>query len=490
MSGYGIGLDIGIASVGWAAVSLDADGNPNGILDLGVRIFDAAEHPKDGSSLAAPRREARSARRRLRRHRHRNERIRHLITREGIVSKAELETLFIGKLEDIYALRVRGLDALLSGGEWARVLIRLAQRRGFKSNRKGESVGKEDGLILAAVKENKERMVANGYRSVAEMLLKDKDYAEHKRNKGGNYNGTVQRSMVEDEIHLLFAAQRSLGNPHASEELESEYVRIWGSQRSFDEGPGEGSPYSGQIGDRIGKCTLCPEEKRAPRASYSFEYFSLLQKANHIRLLKGGESRALTGDERRKLTDLCLSKPSPSYADIRKALGSIGPDERFNDIRCHDDEREAAEKKEKFVQFKAYHEMRKALDKVKKGRINDLSITERNNIAYALTVHKTEDALRTALDETGITPLDRDALMKLPGFTKFGHLSVKACTELIPHLELGLTYDKACTAAGYDFRAHGGEKDTYLHPTPEDYEPLTSPVVTMAWKMQRTAASE
>jgi len=121
--------------------------------------------------------------------------------------------------------------------------------------------------------------------------------------------------------------------------------------------------------------------------------------------------------------------------------------------------------------------MRKALDKVKKGRINDLSITELDEIAYALTVHKTEDALRTALDETGITPLDRDALMTLPGFTKFGHLSVKACTELIPHLELGLTYDKACTAAGYDFRAHGGEKDTYLHPTPEDYEPLTSPVV-------------
>lgn len=72
MRGYGIGLDIGIASVGWAAVSLDADGNPNGILDLGVRIFDAAEHPKDGSSLAAPRREARGARRRLRRHKHRN----------------------------------------------------------------------------------------------------------------------------------------------------------------------------------------------------------------------------------------------------------------------------------------------------------------------------------------------------------------------------------------------------------------------------------
>ncbi|MBQ2895382.1 MAG: type II CRISPR RNA-guided endonuclease Cas9, partial [Oscillospiraceae bacterium] len=363
------------------------------------------------------------------------------------------------------------------GGEWARVLIHLAQRRGFKSNRKGESVGKEDGLILAAVKENRERMTANGYRSVAEMLLRDQVYKESKRNKGGNYNGTVYRDMVEAEIRLLFATQRDLGNLHTSKELEEEYVTIWGSQRSFDEGPDESSPYGGdQIAKRIGKCTLCPEEKRAPRAAYSFEYFSLLQKINHIRLLRGGESRPLTGDERHKLIELCHSKASPSYADIRKALGIV-PDERFNDIRCKDDDREAAEKKEKFVQFKAYHEMRKALDKVKKGRINDLSITERDEIAYALTVYRTEKKLCAALDAAGITPLDRDELMKLPGFTKFGHLSIKACTELIPHLEQGLVYNEACAAAGYDFRARGGEKSVCLHPTPEDYEPLTSPVV-------------
>lgn len=477
MSSYGIGLDIGIASVGWAAVSLDADGNPNGILDLGVRIFDAAENPKDGSSLAAPRREARGARRRLRRHRHRNERIRHLLIRESIVGKAELEALFSGKLEDIYTLRVRGLDALLTPTEWARVLIHLGQRRGFKSNRKGESVGKEDGLILEAVKANRERMAGQGYRSVAEMYLRDEKYADSKRNKGGNYNGTVHRNMVEDEIHLLFAAQRSFGNSHASEELEREYVSIWGSQRNFDEGPGSESPYSGdQIAERIGKCTLCPEEKRAPRAAYSFELFSLLQKVNHIRLLKGGESRPLTGEERNKLVALCHSKPSPSYAEIRKTL-NIAHGEHFNDIRCKDDEREDREKKEKFVQLKAYHDMRKALDKVKKGRINDLSISERDAAAYALSVYKTEDKLRTALDKTGITPLDRDALMTLPGFSKFGHLSVKACTALIPHLEQGLTYDKACEAAGFDFRAHSGEKAVYLHPTTEDYEPITSPVV-------------
>lgn len=94
MRPYAIGLDIGITSVGWAALALDADENPCGIIDLGSRIFDAAEQPKTGESLAAPRREARSARRRLRRHRHRNERIRSLMLEERLISQDELETLF------------------------------------------------------------------------------------------------------------------------------------------------------------------------------------------------------------------------------------------------------------------------------------------------------------------------------------------------------------------------------------------------------------
>ena len=76
---YKIGLDIGITSVGWAVVSLDSNDEPYKIMDMGVRIFDKAEHPKDGSSLALPRRTARGTRRRLRRHKHRAERIKQLI---------------------------------------------------------------------------------------------------------------------------------------------------------------------------------------------------------------------------------------------------------------------------------------------------------------------------------------------------------------------------------------------------------------------------
>lgn len=147
---YAIGFDIGITSVGWAVVALDSEDKPYGIINMGSRVFDAAEQPKTGASLAAPRREARSARRRLRRHQHRLERIRRLLLTENVISQAELDTLFAGKLEDIYTLRVKALDAPVSRTEFARILLHIAQRRGFRSNRKAETA-KEDGELLAAV---------------------------------------------------------------------------------------------------------------------------------------------------------------------------------------------------------------------------------------------------------------------------------------------------------------------------------------------------
>lgn len=51
---YIIGLDIGITSVGYAVMMMNDDDEPCRIMKMGSRIFEAAEHPKDGSSLAAP----------------------------------------------------------------------------------------------------------------------------------------------------------------------------------------------------------------------------------------------------------------------------------------------------------------------------------------------------------------------------------------------------------------------------------------------------
>ena len=126
---------------GDVTIMLDDKDEPCRILRLGSRIFEAAEHPKDGSSLAAPRRINRGMRRRLRRKRFRKERIRNLIIDNGIMSAEQIDEIFnCGKeLTDIYEIRSEALDRKLNAEEFVRLLIHLSQRRGFKSNRKVDS---------------------------------------------------------------------------------------------------------------------------------------------------------------------------------------------------------------------------------------------------------------------------------------------------------------------------------------------------------------
>lgn len=135
---YGIGLDIGVASVGWAVVGLNGTGEPVGLHRLGVRIFDKAEQPKDGrKALPAPRRMARGMRRRLRRKALRRADVYALLERSGLSTREALAQMFeAGGLEDIYALRTRALDEPVGKAEFSRILLHLAQRRGFKSNRR------------------------------------------------------------------------------------------------------------------------------------------------------------------------------------------------------------------------------------------------------------------------------------------------------------------------------------------------------------------
>ena len=131
---YRIGLDIGIASIGWSAVETDDNGEPIRIADLGVRIFDKPENPKDGSALAVPRRMARGLRRLVRRRAHRVERLKSLIQRTfsyDLVLKMEENAPL-----DLLKSRVDGLDRALSQEELARVCAYFVKHRGFRSSRK------------------------------------------------------------------------------------------------------------------------------------------------------------------------------------------------------------------------------------------------------------------------------------------------------------------------------------------------------------------
>lgn len=485
---YTLGLDIGIASVGWAVLEDNIDGEPIKIERLGVRIFDKAEQPKTGASLAEPRREARGQRRTIRRRRHRKDRIKQLIQQNGIMTRVEMAEMFEHSQFEtsVYELRVQALERALTKQEFVRVLIHLAQRRGYKSNSKSEEAkDKENGKVKIAISENKQCMEENGYRTIGEMLLKDDRFWECNpdgtkifvpHNHPDDYRTTVERSMVEDEIRLIFSRQHALGVSYATSEFEEAYLEIWGSQRNFDEGPGEKSPYGGNMIEKmLGHCTFEKDEPRAAKGSYSAEYFRLLQDVNHLRLVKNnGESCALTREQKQIYIDLVMKSAAASYAQLRKKL-ELSNDISFNMLRYGSDEIGKVERK-KLGHMKFYHEMRKALNTVQKDAISTVSWEQRDEIARILLCYKSDDKRKAQLEKLDIPREFIPALLTL-STSKTAHLSVKALRKLIPYLEKGMTYAEACK------EVYGEQKSSVTKKNKLslfDIEPINNPVVRRA----------
>lgn len=484
---YTLGLDIGIASIGWAVLGNDEDGTPNRIIDLGVRIFESAEVQKTGESLAAPRRDARSARRRLRRHRHRLERIRYLLVQQGVLTQEEMTHLYDkSDMVSPYQLRTEGLDRLLNAREFSKVLIHLAQRRGYQSNSTAEEAKneKENGIIKSAILENQQRMEQGGYRTIGEMMYRDAAFWETingiryhcTRNKAGDYRFTVDRASILAEVSILFEAQRRLGSPWASVEMEDAYTAILSGQRSFDEGPGGDSPFRKGISDRVGYCTLEPTEQRAAKADATFEYFKLLQDLNHMRLVDNSGSHPLTQQQRAILEEMAFRSANLTYGQLRKKLG-LSDEVRFAGLYYGEDTIEKAEKR-KWPQMQSYHKIRTALDKVSKDAIQTLTQDQLDAIGEILTAYKADAARIEHLQAAGIPKEYYKALLTL-SFSKYGKLSCCAMRKLIPFLQQGMRYDEACREVYQDHRTkEASEKKQRL--SLNDIDEITNPVVRRA----------
>ena len=251
---YILGLDIGITSVGWAMVEIDEEENPIRLIDLGVRVFERAEVPKTGDSLAAARRLARSVRRLTRRRAHRLLRARRLLKREGVLQAADFdENGLIKSLPNTpWQLRAAALDRKLTPLEWSAVLLHLIKHRGYLSQRKneGETADKELGALLKGVADNAHTLQTGDFRTPAELALnKFEKESGHIRNQRGDYSHTFSRKDLQAELNLLFEKQKEFGNPHISDGLKEGIETLLMTQR-------DSIPDESAILRMQGKCTF------------------------------------------------------------------------------------------------------------------------------------------------------------------------------------------------------------------------------------------
>ena len=347
---YILGLDIGIASVGWAMVEINEEENPIRLIDLGVRVFERAEVPKTGDSLAAARRLARSVRRLTRRRAHRLLRARRLLKREGVLQAADFdENGLIKSLPNTpWQLRAAALDRKLTPLEWSAVLLHLIKHRGYLSQRKneGETADKELGALLKGVADNAHALQTGNFRTPAELALnKFEKESGHIRNQRGDYSHTFNRKDLQAELNLLFEKQKEFGNPHVSDGLKEGIETLLMAQRPALSGDA--------VQKMLGYCTFEPTEPKAAKNTYTAERFIWLTKLNNLCILEQGSERPLIDTERAIL----INQPY-TYAQARKLLG-LEDTAFFKGLRYGKDNAEAST----LMEMKAYHAISRALEK-------------------------------------------------------------------------------------------------------------------------------
>ena len=475
---YILGLDIGIASVGWAMVEIDEEGNPIRLIDLGVRVFERAEVPKTGDSLAMARRLARSVRRLTRRRAHRLLRARRLLKREGVLQAADFdENGLIKSLPNTpWQLRAAALDRKLMPLEWSAVLLHLIKHRGYLSQRKneGETADKELGALLKGVADNAHTLQTGDFRTPAELALnKFEKESDHIRNQRGDYSHTFSRKDLQAELNLLFEKQKEFGNPHVSDGLKEGIETLLMTQRPALSGDA--------VQKMLGHCTFEPTEPKAAKNTYTAERFVWLTKLNNLRILEQGSERPLTDTERATLMDEPYRKSKLTYAQARKLL-ELDDTAFFKGLRYGKDNAEAST----LMEMKAYHAISRALEKEglkdKKSPLN-LSPELQDKIGTAFSLFKTDADITGRLKDR-VQPEILEALLKHISFDKFVQISLKALRRIVPLMEQGKRYDEACAEIYGD---HYGKKNTeeeiYLPPIPADE--IRNPVVLRALSQAR-----
>ena len=460
---YILGLDIGIASVGWAMVEIDEEENPIRLIDLGLRVFERAEVPKTGDSLTAARRLARSVRRLTRRRAHRLLRARRLLKREGVLQAADFdENGLIKSLPNTpWQLRAAALDRKLTPLEWSAVLLHLIKHRGYLSQRKneGETADKELGALLKGVADNAHALQTGDFRTPAELALnKFEKESGHIRNQRGDYSHTFSRKDLQAELNLLFEKQKEFGNPHISDGLKEGIETLLMTQRPALSGDA--------VQKMLGHCTFEPTEPKAAKNTYTAERFIWLTKLNNLCILEQGSERPLTDTERAMLMDEPYRKSKLTYAQARKLLG-LEDTAFFKGLHYGKDNAETST----LMEMKAYHAISRALEKEglkdKKSPLN-LSPELQDEIGTAFSLFKTDEDITGRLKDR-VQPEILEALLKHISFDKFVQISLKALRRIVPLMEQSKRYDEACAEIyGDHYGKKNAEEAIYLPPIPAD----------------------
>lgn len=457
--GYILGLDIGVASVGYAII----DENYN-VLISGVRLF------REGTAEDnVARRGFRSSRRSVRRSRHRLDRLTELLSSVLGVSGVQSYT-------NLYEVRVRGLSNKLSPDELFAAIIQLAKHRGI-FYLSPEDLVTEDGSNQSS---------ADIIR-VNESKLKEGIYPCHVQLEKLNTTGTVRgienkftHESYRNELIKLLEVQSAF-YPRL-EEIIDDVLCIYDSKREYYEGPGSyksptpyGSYQLDESGNVIkinlidkmrGKCTYFPDELRAPKWSYSACLFNLLNDLNNL-TIQGVKITELQKQE--LIRDYVNKGKSVTLPAIAKICG-VKKEDIFG-FRIDKSEKPI------FTKFEGYNELLKIAKSVNEETTIEGKKQLVDDISEILTKEKSIDTrVKKLIDDLKLSTSLAKEIAKSGGFTTYHSLSFKAINLILEDLlKTNKNQMELFTGAGIKPYNHNFNKGHQLSANLSDW--IVSPIV-------------
>lgn len=400
-----LGLDIGITSVGYGVIDIDN----NSFVDYGVRLFKEGTAEENGK-----RREKRGSRRLKRRKKNRIKDMDKFLVSEGI--KTDNYT----RVNNPYEIRVKGLSEKLTNNELTCALLHLTKNRGSSLETVEEDIS-EDTEKSKSILQNNSTLIAQG-KYICEIQLE-------RLKIEGKVRGIRNNFKTDDYVK---EAQQILSNQGLKDELNNKIIDIIKRRRQYYEGPGsEKSPtpygrwidYGVEPIDLIekmrGRCSVYPEEFRAPKNSYTAELFNLLNDLNNLTI----ENEKLTTDKKKEIINYVNEKGGITPKQLSKLLEvELDKIEGF---------RIDKNKKPLLTEFKGYRKIKKIFDTYS----NDMYENDKEIIDIISEIVTKKKGIQERIDEIHkVYPKLNDELIselsKLTGMTQYHSLSFKIMKQL------------------------------------------------------------
>lgn len=511
MSKHVLGLDLGVGSIGWCLIALDAQGDPAEILGMGSRVVPLTNLGDDkafskGEAFTAN--QKRTARRTMRRgfarYQLRRYRLRRELEKVGILPDAALIQL---PLLELWELRKRAATAgeRLTLPELGRVLCHINQKRGYRHVKsdaaaivgdEGEKKKKDsNSAYLAGIRANDEKLQAE-HKTVGQYFAEQLRQNQSESPTGGiSYRIKDQifsRQRYIDEYDQIMAAQRV----HYPDILTDEFIRMLRDEVIFMQRPLKSCKHlvslcefekqervmrvqqdDGKGGRQLVERRVKFGPKVAPKSSPLFQLCRIYEAVNNIRLTRpDGSPRDITPEERAKIVAHLQSSASLSFAALKKLLKekALIADQLTTKSGLKGNSTRVA-LASALQPYPQYHHL---LDMELETRMMTVQLTDEEtgevterevavvtdsyvrqplyrlwHILYSI---EERDAMRRALiKQLGMKEEDLDGglldqLYRLD-FVKpgYGNKSAKFICKLLPQLQQGLGYSEACAAVGY-----------------------------------------